>query len=261
MTSTTQKENTTSSSTNIESEDNMVKVMNDHDLNVIDEALLEPEKPEYSDHFGFTVQVKEDTEYDQDTTDSEECCYEDASTSTSITSSTALNQLNQLEEEEEEEDKDSLIKEEEKETNSVTQMTNNSASSTAVINDNECELIVLQEPSSSTATASSSFILTQPTATATEDWQFISSNMAEEKLNNSSETSSLNATTNSSFISAKTSPTPVLSYYDILLSKFSRSNTTDRAKQVQLKQETSHNLELLKEKSKEETDWGKSSLY
>ena len=43
------------------------------------------------------------------------------------------------------------------------------------------------------------------------------------------------------------------SYYDILVSKFIKS-THDP---VELKQETSHNLELLKEQSEQTTDWGK----
>lgn len=57
-------------------------VINDYDLDVVDEALLHPEKPEYIDHFGFTVQVKTDNEYDIDTSDSE---YEDASSNKNTT--------------------------------------------------------------------------------------------------------------------------------------------------------------------------------
>jgi hypothetical protein len=215
---------------------NKVKVMNDHDLNVIDEALLDPEKPEYMDHFGFTVQVKDDTEYDQDTTDSE--YYEDASTSTSAATSRSRK----------EESEYNLVSttdtiSDEEEASVVTQKSNTNTSS-AVINDDESTVL----PSS----VNSSIILNQQPA---EDWQLVSSSV--EKLNSSGNNS--DSASSSPFISAKTSPAPILSYYDILLSKFSRSNTVDQAKQVQLKQETSHNLELLKNKStkKGETDWGK----
>jgi hypothetical protein len=47
-------------------------VMNDFDLNVVDEALIHPEKPEYVDHFGFTVQVKTDNESDSSDSDDEQ---------------------------------------------------------------------------------------------------------------------------------------------------------------------------------------------
>lgn len=141
-------------------------VLNDFDLDVVDEAMLHPEKEEYIDHFGFRVRVKTDNEYDQDTSDSE---YEDAS-------STNKNQNYQTDD----------------------------ASS---VNDP-----VL------------------PESNPNEDWQIVTS------------TPTLKSAT---------------SYYDILLSKFSRNS--DSAKQVQLKKETSHNLELLKSSAAEQdTDWGKN---
>jgi hypothetical protein len=59
------------------------------------------------------------------------------------------------------------------------------------------------------------------------------------------------------FISTTIEEKPSTSYYDILLSKFSRNSSfSDSSKQVKLKEETSHNLELLKEKSEQDTDWG-----
>ncbi|KAI9252532.1 rab-GTPase-TBC domain-containing protein [Helicostylum pulchrum] len=144
-------------------------VINDFDLDVVDEALHHPDKPEYIDHFGFTVQVKTDNEYDADTTDSE---YEDASS-----------------------------------------LKNKSPPPPQ---QDTAEDPVLPD------SCSSSII------NANEDWQLISS----------------------------TPIKPSTSYYDMLVSKCTRSSN-DTQKQVQLKQETSHNLELLKEKSlqQEETDW------
>lgn len=144
-------------------------VLNDYDLDVVDEALLHPEKNEYIDHFGFRVQVKTDNEYDQDTSDSE---YEDASS-----------------------------------TNKNQGYNTDDASSSAV---NDPVL---------------------PEVSQNEDWQIVPNTP-----------------------NIKGAP----SYYDILLSKFSRN--CDSAKQAQLKEETSHNLELLKERSsadEQDTDWGK----
>ncbi|KAG0166298.1 GTPase-activating protein [Apophysomyces sp. BC1034] len=41
----------------------------EYDMDVVDDALLNPESREYLDHFGFTIQVKTDDEYDEDTSD------------------------------------------------------------------------------------------------------------------------------------------------------------------------------------------------
>lgn len=142
-------------------------VLNDYDLNVVDEAMLHPEKEEYIDHFGFRVQVKTDNEYDQDTSDSD---YEDASS-----------------------------------TNKNQSYPTNDASS-------------VNEP------------VLPESGPNNEDWQIVTN------------TPTLKSTT---------------SYYDMLLAKFSRNS--DSAKQVQLKKETSHNLELLKSSpsaQKQDTDWG-----
>ncbi|KAG2198409.1 hypothetical protein INT47_008986 [Mucor saturninus] len=141
-------------------------VLNDYDLNVVDEAMLHPEKEEYIDHFGFRVQVKTDNEYDQDTSDSD---YEDASS-----------------------------------TNKNQSYPTNDASS-------------VNEP------------VLPESGPNNEDWQIVTN------------TPTLKSTT---------------SYYDMLLAKFSRNS--DSAKQVQLKKETSHNLELLKSSpsaQKQDTDW------
>ncbi|KAG0168026.1 GTPase-activating protein [Apophysomyces sp. BC1034] len=43
----------------------------EYDLDVVDDALLNPNGTEYLDHFGFTIQVKTDDEYDDDTSDSD----------------------------------------------------------------------------------------------------------------------------------------------------------------------------------------------
>ncbi|KAI7899282.1 rab-GTPase-TBC domain-containing protein [Cokeromyces recurvatus] len=49
----------------------------------------------------------------------------------------------------------------------------------------------------------------------------------------------------------------LVSYYDKLLAKFtSRKGNHNFTKQIQLKEETSHNLELLKEEQQEDVDWG-----
>ncbi|KAF7721125.1 GTPase-activating protein [Apophysomyces ossiformis] len=44
----------------------------EYDLDVVDDALLNPDSGEYLDHFGFTIQVKTDDEYDEDTSDDSE---------------------------------------------------------------------------------------------------------------------------------------------------------------------------------------------
>lgn len=146
--------------------------MNLFDRSIVEEALLEPEKQEYVDHFGFKVGVKTDYEHDVDTSDSD-----------------SGGEKQQLDD-----DKSN--------TSSVTQ----TRTKAPVLLDNK-----------------------------SEDWQLVGS---VEKLNEAKP-----------------------SYYDILLSKFSRtSGFDDSAKQVKLKEETSHNLELLKEKSEQDTDWGKSTV-
>lgn len=171
-------------------------VINDYDLDVVDEALLHPEKSEYIDHFGFTVQVRSDNEYDVDTSDSE---FEDASTSS----------------------------------NNI----KNRTSSSSPVN----EVQDGDSPSVLPDSCESSII------NSNEDWQLVSNNTATAK---SSPTADAISATDTSKVAV-----PPTSYYDLLLSKCTRSSH-DSEKQVQLKQETSHNLELLKERSSEETDWG-----
>lgn len=43
----------------------------DYDLDVVQDALLNPHHSEYQDHFGFRIQVKTDDEYDDDTSEDE----------------------------------------------------------------------------------------------------------------------------------------------------------------------------------------------
>ncbi|ORX54569.1 hypothetical protein DM01DRAFT_1407397 [Hesseltinella vesiculosa] len=45
--------------------------LHDYDLDVVDEALADPNRNEYSDHFGFRIQVKTDDELSDDTSDDE----------------------------------------------------------------------------------------------------------------------------------------------------------------------------------------------
>ncbi|RCI05877.1 GTPase-activating protein [Rhizopus stolonifer] len=154
----------------------MTKPINDFDLNVLDEAMLQPEKSEYVDHFGFTIQVKTENDTDSSEDESEhETEFEDAQ---SIPSSTK-----EEEEEEQEENK--------------------------------------RQPQTM------------------DDWQMVSS------------------TEKSGVSSSVSSPIPhTTSYYDLLLSKFTRTASSNPSKQVQLRQETSNNLERLKEQSNNnETDW------
>ncbi|KAF1807360.1 rab-GTPase-TBC domain-containing protein [Mucor lusitanicus] len=85
----------------------------------------------------------------------------------------------------------------------------------------------------------------------TEDWQMVSSI---EKPGSHTTTA---ATPPDADNRPTHSPTPsTTSYYDLLLSKFSRSGHHNSSKQVQLQEETSHNLEQLKEQSSRgDTDW------
>ncbi|KAI8368752.1 rab-GTPase-TBC domain-containing protein [Blakeslea trispora] len=71
--------------------------LNDFDLSVLDEALLYPEKTEYVDHFGFTVQVK--SEHNTDSSESE---FEDAQSLSSDAKTTKPEE----DDDEEEEDSD-----------------------------------------------------------------------------------------------------------------------------------------------------------
>lgn len=155
--------------------------MNLFDRSVVEEALLEPEKPEYVDHFGFKVGVRTDYDHDEDTSDSD------------------CDQTGKLQQQLDDNDDD----------------------------DDESNTSVTQSMTTPPPTTKATSVLLD---NKSEDWQLVGS---VEKLNEAKP-----------------------SYYDILLSKFTRTSSVgDSAKQVKLKEETSHNLELLKEKSEQDTDW------
>ncbi|KAF7727537.1 GTPase-activating protein [Apophysomyces ossiformis] len=52
--------------------------LHEYDLDVVDDALMNPNGTQYLDHFGFTIQVKTDDEYDDDTSDSDSDFDEDS---------------------------------------------------------------------------------------------------------------------------------------------------------------------------------------
>jgi hypothetical protein len=184
-------------------------LINDFDLDVVDEAMLHPEKPEYIDHFGFKVQVKTDTEYAQDTSESEDE-FEDASS-----------------------------------------LKSDSVKSKGTAGPQEDDSINITQANLKTTTIEGEPAEGEKINTM-EDWHLISSVEKLDPTNSSSETSSV--------VTDSSKPNNT-SYYDIFLSKFSRLGNQDSVKQAQLKQETSHNLELLKkESSTGDTDWGKLSM-
>lgn len=67
---------TTDESTNDASDDDNFS-LHEFDLDVVDEALLNPHNKEFSDHFGFRIHVKTDDELDDDTSDSSDSEDED----------------------------------------------------------------------------------------------------------------------------------------------------------------------------------------
>ncbi|CEP19478.1 hypothetical protein [Parasitella parasitica] len=186
-------------------------VVNDFDLNVVDEALLNPEKPEYVDHFGFTVQVK--TDHESDSSDSEE--EENGKSDTPAFSVSP-------------------------QTNS-TRNTIPTVRQQNVKENNAIATIVDADRTEHAELASHNNNI--------EDWQLIPSI---EQLGSNT------ASENDNSVQRPThSPTPsTTSYYELLLSKFTRSGHQNSSKQTQLKEETSHNLEQLKEQSSRgDIDW------
>lgn len=197
-------------------------LINDFDLDVVDEALLHPEKQEYIDHFGFKVQVKTDNEYDQDTSESEDE-FEDASSPKSSFKT-----------------KDTFISQEDY---GIIPNTDPDAYTQVNVRGIAIqEELFLPKPEEEEEEEKMNTI---------EDWQLVSSVEKLGLVNSSSpatppETSSTTDKVHNN-----------ISYYDLLLSKFARSGNQDSIKQAQLKEETSHNLELLKKQSsKGDTDWG-----
>lgn len=99
-----------------------------------------------------------------------------------------------------------------------------------------------------------------------EDWQLVSNLEPQLISRTSSSASSISSSIiekrisklGGLFTTSSSSLTSSSNYYDMLLSKFSRSSSTDSSKQTRLKEEVTHNLQLLKEQSlKKDTDWGK----
>lgn len=206
---------------------NAVKpLVNDFDLDVVDEALLNPEKPEYVDHFGFTVQVKSD--HESDTSDSDEDEFEDAASTKNSNDSSALSVSSQNES---------------KDIHTIPMVTQQNVNET----NNKSSI-------ATDSTENADTLSTDLTShnNNTEDWQMISSI---EKLGSNTTTTSTPESDNR----PTHSPTPsTTSYYDLLLSKFSRSGHHNSSKQAQLQEETSHNLEQLKEQSSRgDINWGK----
>lgn len=209
-------------------------VVNDFDLNVVDEALLDPEKPEYVDHFGFTVQVKSD--HESDTSDSDEDEFEDAASTKNSSDTPHLSISSQ-------DDNNSTIpivtqQQDVKETEPIA----TNSSNIATDNTDNAETLSTDLTSHNN----------------NEDWQMISSI---EKLGSNTTTTTTSASENDNDTNRPThSPTPsTTSYYDLLLSKFTRSGYQNSSKQAQLQQETSHNLEQLREQSSRgDIDWGKN---
>ncbi|KAI8646033.1 rab-GTPase-TBC domain-containing protein [Parasitella parasitica] len=201
-------------------------VVNDFDLNVVDEALLNPEKPEYVDHFGFKVQVKTDQE--SDSSDSEEEEFEDADstkTSSDTLRSSASSQDNGA-------------------TNTIPTVTQQNVKGNNSIATDNCSSIETDRMDNDDCLS-----IDLAPHNNNEDWQMISSI---EKL------ASNTISKNDHNINRPThSPTPsTTSYYDLLLSKFTRTGHQNSSKQAQLKEETSHNLEKLKEQSSRgDIDW------
>ncbi|KAL7323224.1 hypothetical protein PS15p_211157 [Mucor circinelloides] len=204
---------------------NAVKpLVNDFDLDVVDEALLNPEKPEYVDHFGFTVQVKSD--HESDTSDPDEDEFEDAASTKNSNDSSALSVSSQNES---------------KDIHTIPMVTQQNVNET----NNKSSI-------ATDSTENADTLSTDLTShnNNTEDWQMISSI---EKLGSNATTTSTPESDNR----PTHSPTPsTTSYYDLLLSKFSRSGHHNSSKQAQLQEETSHNLEQLKEQSSRgDIDW------
>lgn len=206
-------------------------VVNDFDLNVVDEALLNPEKPEYVDHFGFTVHVKSD--HESDTSDSDEDEFEDAASTKNSPNTPHLSISSQ------DDSSTILIVTQQQDVKETEPIATNSKS---IVTDNIDNADTLSTDFSSHYN--------------NEDWQMISSI---EKLGPNATTTSTSENDNN--INRLThSPTPsTTSYYDLLLSKFTRSGYQNSSKQAQLQEETSHNLEELREQSSRgDIDWGKN---
>ncbi|KAI8984727.1 rab-GTPase-TBC domain-containing protein [Mycotypha africana] len=81
MTNIEKKNNTYNQQQQNEQQEHHRPMLNDFDLNVVDEALLHPDIPEYEDHFGFIIQVSSDHEYDSSDVssleDKDDCNIED----------------------------------------------------------------------------------------------------------------------------------------------------------------------------------------
>lgn len=215
-------------------------LINDFDLDVVDDALLHPEKPEYIDHFGFKVQVKTDNEYDPDTSESEDE-FEDASSLKSDNLKIKDTSLSQ-------EDYGVIIP-------TTTVIDKSTIRRDSTIQEEQIEFLLNKDTSEEEEEE-------EEKINAMEDWHLISSVEKLSLVNSSvqiplAETSAM-MTDTSNKVSSTSNSTATTSYYDILLSKFARLGNQDSVKQAQLKEETSHNLELLKEQSsKGDTDWGK----